>query len=128
MLKWPGIKRGRKRPWYGPRILSRIQLMKRCEAWWLNFDYSIGGVARKKRPAVIVSNAAQENETFTLHVGSIIRYGENKQVWVPLDPSHTHDELNLALSKGKIGKLKAEILWFGDKPVFRRYRPKIKKV
>ena len=32
--------------------------MKRCEVWWINFDPSIGGEIRKKRPAVIVSNNA----------------------------------------------------------------------
>jgi len=32
--------------------------MKRGEAWWVNFDPSIGGEIRKKRPAVIVSNDA----------------------------------------------------------------------
>ncbi|MBE0604287.1 MAG: type II toxin-antitoxin system PemK/MazF family toxin [Deltaproteobacteria bacterium] len=30
--------------------------MKRGEAWWVNFDPSIGGEIRKKRPAIIVSN------------------------------------------------------------------------
>lgn len=32
--------------------------MKRGEVWWVNFDPSIGGESRKKRPAVIVSNDA----------------------------------------------------------------------
>ena len=32
--------------------------MKRGEVWWVNFDPSIGGEIRKKRPAVIVSNEA----------------------------------------------------------------------
>ncbi|MBI2865253.1 MAG: type II toxin-antitoxin system PemK/MazF family toxin [Chloroflexi bacterium] len=32
--------------------------MKRSEVWWVNFDPSIGGEIKKKRPAVIVSNAA----------------------------------------------------------------------
>ena len=32
--------------------------MKRCEVWWVNFDPSIGGAIKKKRPAVIVSNDA----------------------------------------------------------------------
>jgi mRNA interferase MazF len=32
--------------------------MKRGEVWWVNFDPSIGGAIRKKRPAVIVSNDA----------------------------------------------------------------------
>lgn len=30
--------------------------MKRSEVWWVNFDPSIGGEIRKKRPAVIISN------------------------------------------------------------------------
>lgn len=32
--------------------------MKRGDAWWVNFDPSIGGEVRKQRPAVIVSNDA----------------------------------------------------------------------
>ncbi len=33
-------------------------MMKRGEVWWINFDPSVGGEIRKKRPAVIVSNNA----------------------------------------------------------------------
>ena len=32
--------------------------MKRGEVWWVNFDPSVGGESKKKRPAVIVSNDA----------------------------------------------------------------------
>ncbi len=32
--------------------------MKRGEVWWVNFDPSIGGEIKKKRPAVVVSNDA----------------------------------------------------------------------
>jgi len=32
--------------------------MKRGEIWWVNFEPSIGGEIRKKRPAIIVSNDA----------------------------------------------------------------------
>jgi mRNA interferase MazF len=32
--------------------------MKRAEIWWVNFEPSVGGEIRKKRPAVIVSNDA----------------------------------------------------------------------
>ena len=42
----------------GQRPLSGISHMKRGEVWWANFDPSIGGEIRKKRPAVIVSNDA----------------------------------------------------------------------
>ena len=30
--------------------------MKRGEVWWVNFDPSVGGEIRKKRPAIILSN------------------------------------------------------------------------
>jgi mRNA interferase MazF len=30
--------------------------MKRREVWWVNFEPSIGGEIKKKRPAVIISN------------------------------------------------------------------------
>lgn len=32
--------------------------MNRGEVWWINFDPSIGGEIKKKRPAVIISNDA----------------------------------------------------------------------
>ena len=32
--------------------------MKRREVWWVNFNPSIGGEIKKKRPAVIISNDA----------------------------------------------------------------------
>ena len=32
--------------------------MLRSEVWWVNFDPSIGGEIKKKRPAVIISNNA----------------------------------------------------------------------
>jgi mRNA interferase MazF len=32
--------------------------MKRGEVWWVNFDPSVGGEMKKKRPAVVVSNDA----------------------------------------------------------------------
>jgi mRNA interferase MazF len=33
-------------------------MMKRGEAWWINFEPSIGGEIHKQRPAIIVSNDA----------------------------------------------------------------------
>ena len=33
-------------------------MMKRREVWWVNFDLSIGGEIKKKRPVVIISNDA----------------------------------------------------------------------
>ncbi|MEZ4705982.1 MAG: type II toxin-antitoxin system PemK/MazF family toxin [Caldilineaceae bacterium] len=32
--------------------------MRRGEVWWVNFDPSVGGEIRKRRPAIIVSNDA----------------------------------------------------------------------
>ena len=30
--------------------------MRRGEVWWINFDPSIGGEVKKKRPAIVISN------------------------------------------------------------------------
>ena len=64
----------------------------------------------------------------SLNVDSIIRHGEDKSVWIPLDPQQKDEFLNNALQRGKIGKLKAEILWFNEKPRLVRYRPKIRRL
>jgi len=32
--------------------------MNRGEVWWVNFDPSVGGEIKKKRPAIIISNNA----------------------------------------------------------------------
>ena len=42
----------------GSREHFAMSLMKRGEVWWVNFDPSVGGEIRKRRPAVIVSNDA----------------------------------------------------------------------
>ena len=33
-------------------------MMKRGEMWWINFEPSVGGEIRKRRPAIIISNDA----------------------------------------------------------------------
>ena len=33
-------------------------MMKRGEIWWVNFEPSLGGEIKKKRPAIVVSNDA----------------------------------------------------------------------
>ena len=42
--------------------------MNRGEVWWVNFDPSVGGEIRKKRPAVIVSNNAANRHLNRLQV------------------------------------------------------------
>jgi len=42
--------------------------MKRGEVWWVNFDPSVGGEIRKKRPAVIISNSAANQFLTRVHV------------------------------------------------------------
>ena len=46
----------------GQKISQEVEnsalVMKRGDVWWVNFEPSVGGEIRKKRPAVIVSNDA----------------------------------------------------------------------
>jgi mRNA interferase MazF len=55
---WQKTIKERRKLWSGPRSHSETLLMKRGEVWWVNFDPSVGGEIKKKRPAVIVSNDA----------------------------------------------------------------------
>ena len=65
--------------------------MKRGEVWWVNFDPSVGGEIRKKRPAVIVSNDAANTHLNRLQV------------------------IPLTSSVGKVYPSEAQVL-FGGKP------------
>ena len=42
--------------------------MNRGDVWWINFDPSVGGEIRKKRPAIIVSNDASNRHINRLQV------------------------------------------------------------
>ncbi len=53
--------------------------MKRGEVWWINFEPSIGGEIRKKRPAVIVSN--DSSNRFLNRVQVVPMSGNTGQVY-----------------------------------------------
>ncbi len=78
--------------------------MKRGEVWWVNFDPSVGGEIKKKRPAIIVSNNAANKHLNRLQVVPLTSH--TGRVY----PSEAVVTVKGKASKGKTSKAMADQL------------------
>jgi len=73
--------------------------VKRGDIYWVNFDPSVGGEAKKKRPAIIVSNDASNKYLNRVQVIPLTRNTEQ------LYPSETYIKVGNDLSKAMADQL-----------------------
>lgn len=73
--------------------------MKRSEVWWMNFEPSVGGEIKKRRPAVIVSNDASNK---FLNRVQVVPFTSNVE---QLYPSEAYVMLNGKQSKAMANQL-----------------------
>lgn len=73
--------------------------MKRGKVWWVNFDPSVGGEVKKKRPAIIVSNDASNKH---LNRVQVIPLTSNTS---RLYPSEAYVQIGKARSKAMADQL-----------------------
>ncbi|MFC1957257.1 type II toxin-antitoxin system PemK/MazF family toxin [Chloroflexota bacterium] len=86
--------------------------MRRCEVWWVNFDPSVGGEVKKRRPAVIISNNASNrflnrvqvvpltSKTDRLYPSEAVVVFDGKESKVMVDQLATVSKVRLSLRAG----------------------------
>lgn len=58
-------------------------------------------------------------------VECLLRHRENVATWIPIDPSHTDQEVDEAIKHHTVGTLHCMCTWLQEKPKVHKLRPKI---
>lgn len=88
--------------------------MRRGEVWWVNFDPSVGGEVKKRRPAVIISNNASNrflnrvqvvpltSKTDRLYPSEAVVVFDGKESKAMVDQLATVSKVRLSLRAGTL--------------------------
>ena len=65
--------------------------------------------------------------SYLTEIEVFLKHRESTDTWIPIDPTHTDEEVDVALSKGKVGRIKCTCLWVLEEPKHDKLRIPIRR-